>query len=219
MAKKTTASDGGIGIEAPNIREITFRIRGTAPYVQLRFSQKQRNKIRMEQEGGTLDKSSRKKHDPKNFDGLYEEAMYRSEDGRRGINAMSFKRAMVAACRITKMDMKRAKLCVFVVPDGEDEFEQIPLVFFTKGEPEYREDICRNANGNPDLRVRALWRAGWEANLRVRYDADVLTESGIANLLTRAGFQVGIGEGRPDSTKSDGAGMGWGTFEIVPGEN
>jgi hypothetical protein len=141
--------------------------------------------------------------------------MYCSEDGRRGINAMSFKRAMVAACRLTKMNMKQAKLCVFVEPDGMDEFEQIPLVYFTKGEPEYREDICRNANGNPDLRVRAMWRAGWEARLRVRYDADVLTESGVANLLTRAGFQVGIGEGRPDSTKSDGAGMGWGTFEIV----
>lgn len=215
MAKKAIV-EGVIDIEAPNFKEIVFRIRGTAPYVQLRFSQKQRNKIKLDQESGDLDKSNKKKHEPKNFDALYEEAMFCSVDGRRGINAMSFKRAMVAACRLTKMDMKRAKLCVFVIPDGVDEYEpQYSLVYFTAGEPVYHESICRNANGQPDLRVRAMWSAGWEANLRLRYDADVLTESGVANLLTRAGFQVGVGEGRPDSTKSDGAGMGWGTFEIV----
>jgi len=34
----------------------------------------------------------------------------------------------------------------------------------------------------------------------------------LTNLLARAGLQVGIGEGRPDSKNS--AGMGWGLFQI-----
>jgi hypothetical protein len=46
----------------------------------------------------------------------------------------------------------------------------------------------------------------------VRFDADQFTLRDIANLLLRAGMQVGVGEGRPDSKKS--CGMGWGTFEI-----
>lgn len=34
----------------------------------------------------------------------------------------------------------------------------------------------------------------------------------MVNLLSRAGLQVGIGEGRPDSKKS--AGMGYGLFTV-----
>jgi hypothetical protein len=47
----------------------------------------------------------------------------------------------------------------------------------------------------------------------VVYDADQFTLEDVSNLLARAGMQVGIGEGRPDSKMS--AGMGWGTFRIA----
>jgi hypothetical protein len=141
--------------------------------------------------------------------------MYLSLEGWRGINAMSFRRAMIAACRLTKMDMKRCKIGVFVEADGFDRDEALPLVRITKGEPRQVEHIARNANRMPDLRVRAMWDAGWEAALTIKYDADLFAVSDVANLLMRAGMQVGIGEGRPDSSTSDGAGMGWGTFEIV----
>jgi hypothetical protein len=67
----------------------------------------------------------------------------------------------------------------------------------------------------PDLRVRAMWNAGWEVDLRIEYDAEIIDANSVVNLLVRAGRQIGVGEGRPDSTKSDGAGMGWGTFEVV----
>jgi len=58
-----------------------------------------------------------------------------------------------------------------------------------------------------------MWDEGWEAQVRVRYDADQFTLEDLANLLARVGVQVGLGEGRPDSKSS--AGMGWGTFMIV----
>jgi hypothetical protein len=48
--------------------------------------------------------------------------------------------------------------------------------------------------------------------VRVQYDADQFTATDAANLMTRVGAQVGIGEGRPDSKMS--AGMGWGTFKL-----
>jgi hypothetical protein len=129
---------------------------------------------------------------------------------------MSFKRAMIAACRLTDLPMKKAKLCFFVIPDGYDEFrDSISLVYFTKGEPRMAEDCCRNANGQPDIRVRAKWKPGWQAKVRIKYDSDVLSKESVVNLMMRAGSQVGIGEGRPDATSSDGSGMGWGTFKIV----
>jgi hypothetical protein len=59
-----------------------------------------------------------------------------------------------------------------------------------------------------------MWRE-WSATLRIQFDADQFQTSDVANLLARAGLQVGIGEGRPDSKKS--AGMGFGQFEVVNG--
>ena len=61
--------------------------------------------------------------------------------------------------------------------------------------------------------VRPMWREGWTAVLRIRFDADILSPADVANLIMRVGEQVGIGEGRPDSKMS--CGVGWGTFEIV----
>jgi hypothetical protein len=56
-----------------------------------------------------------------------------------------------------------------------------------------------------------MWR-NWKVDLKVQYDNSMFSKTDIANLVMRAGMQVGIGEGRPDSKKSTG--MGWGTFRI-----
>ena len=53
----------------------------------------------------------------------------------------------------------------------------------------------------------------WSATVRVKFDADMFSLSDVINLFMRAGQQVGIGEGRPDSKKSHG--MGWGTFHVT----
>jgi hypothetical protein len=217
MAKKKLEADQqGLFIKPPAFKTLLFTIEGDSPYVQLRFSQKQKNKIKEQHSSGEKDAGTRKKmRERKDFDALFQEAMYEAEGEIRGLNAMSFKRAMVAACRLTDMPMKLAKLCFFVESDGADWYEGIPMVFFEKGEPHMLESICRNANKMPDLRVRAMWDPGWRAKLRIRYDADMISKDSVVNLLARAGSQVGIGEGRPDSSASDGVGMGWGTFKIV----
>lgn len=60
---------------------------------------------------------------------------------------------------------------------------------------------------------RYLFKPGWEATVRVRYDANVFTPAEVEQLMDRAGIQFGIGEGRPGSKNSGGT--GWGTFERV----
>ena len=52
----------------------------------------------------------------------------------------------------------------------------------------------------------------WGARLNIQYDAGMLSDADIVNLISRVGVQVGIGEGRPDSKQS--AGLGFGLFEI-----
>ena len=58
-----------------------------------------------------------------------------------------------------------------------------------------------------------MWRE-WEAIVNLEYDADMIAERSVVNLLARMGRQVGIGEGRPFSKNS--VGQGWGTFVCVP---
>ncbi len=58
-----------------------------------------------------------------------------------------------------------------------------------------------------------MWEPGWEAEIRVTFDSEMLSSTDIVNLLMRAGVQVGVGEGRNDSKKS--CGMGFGSFDIM----
>ena len=139
--------------------------------------------------------------------------MHKTAEGWCGIPAPAFRNAMISACRVVGFQMTRAKLALFVVPDGFDAEDGTPLVRITKGEPIYTELAVKNETGVCDLRPRPMWREGWEAVVRIKYDADMFTLTDVANLLMRAGAQVGIGEGRPDSRKS--CGIGWGIFDLI----
>lgn len=211
MAKSTQSSEA-ITISAPNFQIVTFHCRGTAPLVMHRFSKKGELMEKMK-EGGVA--RSRKKREPRDFDKDYHDAMHISEEGWIGIPAPAFRSAMISACRAAGYVMTRAKLAALVLADGIDVADGTPLVRITKGEPEQHTTYARNETGVVDIRCRPMWRQ-WECHLRVRFDADMLSARDIANLVMRAGLQVGVLEGRPDSKKSNG--QGWGTFEIVTEE-
>lgn len=199
-----------LAISAPNIEVAAFKIVGTAPYVQAKFSQKAKAMMHETQAAGSTAKKGKKK-DPKDFQAAYQGAMHRGPKGEYGIPAGAFRNAMISACRMAGFQMTRAKLSVFVEADFYDADEGTPLVRLT-GEPEYSEMAVRNDSGVADLRARPMWRE-WSATVTVRYDADQFTRIDVANLLARVGMQVGIGEGRPDSKNS--AGMGWGLFRFA----
>jgi hypothetical protein len=210
MATKTNAQ---VAITAPNMQIASFRIVGTAPYIQLRFSEKAINAMKEKMRAGSQAKKGAKRP-PRDFDDDYRQAFHISTDGWYGIPASAFRSAMISACRLVGFQMVKAKLAVFVEADGMDKADGTPLVKI-EGEPEHVEHHVRNTTGGPDIRVRPMWRE-WVVNLTVRYDADMFSLADVANLLARAGLQVGVGEGRPDGKRS--AGMGWGMFRIDSGE-
>ena len=212
MAKAKTSNVEALTIAPPNLQVAEFRIIGVAPYVQNKFSAKAREMMRQKQEAGSVS-SKGKKREAKDFQACYEGAMHISEDGWHGIPAPAFRNACVSACRMAGFKMTHAKLSVFVEPDGFDSDDATPLVKITKGKPSYSEMLVKNETGVADVRPRPMWKAGWEAVVRMRYDADQFTLEDVANLLLRAGMQVGVGEGRPDSRKS--CGMGWGLFKLA----
>jgi hypothetical protein len=62
-----------------------------------------------------------------------------------------------------------------------------------------------------DLASRAVFEK-WESTFDIEWDDDVFKAQDIVNLLARAGWQVGIGAGRPLSKMSGGTGKG--TFKV-----
>ena len=204
----TKSTESQVVISAPNFQTVEFKIKGTAPYVQLKFSEKTKNQLleKMSTEGS----AKKGKRGVRDYQDEFKQAMYESEKGWRGIPAASFRKAIVSACRSVNFKMTLAKLSVFVEADGFDKHDGTPLVKI-EGTPELCLHPVRNATGVVDIRARAMWKK-WSANVRIKYDADQFNQNDIANLLMRVGVQVGIGEGRPDSKASTG--MGWGLFEL-----
>jgi hypothetical protein len=198
-----------VTIKAPAITTAKFGIIGTAPYVQLRFSQKAINAM-MEKHKAGSQANKKKAKEARDFDEDFRQAQHVSTEGWAGIPASAFRNGLISACRLVGFKMTLAKLSLFVGEDGFDSVDAIPLIKID-GTPEPLIMHARNATGVCDIRVRAkFWP--WSAELRVSYDSDQFSATDVANLLMRVGQQVGIGEGRPDSKMS--AGMGWGTFRL-----
>lgn len=212
--RKETTPKGPVTIQPPNLKTVEIPIAGTTGLMINRFSKKAMDKMEADQREGQSAKS-RKKRDPKDFEGLYQEAMHISEQGWHGVAASAFRNGMITACKTIGYNMQLAKLALFVVADGVDKADGLPLVRLLEATPEITVQPVRNATGTIDLRARPLYRQ-WYALIRIQYDADLFTLESVANLLARTGLQVGVGEGRHASRMS--AGMGYGCFRLVPPE-
>ena len=211
MATKTKPATTAVAITPPDFSFLSITLKGTSPLVINRFSAKAMEEMKATQEAGSTSRS-KKIREAKDFDALYEGAKHTSEQGWEGIHAAAFRNAAISACRAVGFKMTHAKLAFMVLADGFDKVDGAPLVKLTEGKAEKWVAPTRNATGVIDLRSRPMYRK-WGTKLKIRYDAGMLTETDIVNLIARVGMQVGIGEGRPDSKQS--AGLGFGLFEIV----
>lgn len=108
-----------------------------------------------------------------------------------GFPAIAFKAAAVTACTslgksITKVQARQA---FHVVGD---------MVKIEGDPPTMREDMVRIGMGKTaDIRYRGEFK-NWWCILTIRYNARVLSDEQILNLLNIAGFAVGVGEWRPE---------------------
>lgn len=203
--------EGRLVIPAPNFQQASFRIIGTAPYVQNKFSNKAVQAILAAQQESKA--KTKKSKEPRNIEEDYKNAFHRCSDDSYGIPAPAFRAAMISACRVAGFVMAKAKLSVFVEADDYDVDDGTPLVRL-HGEPEMHKASVRlkGPSGTWTVAIRPMWRE-WNAVVRCTWDGDQFSKADLANLLTRAGLQVGVGEGRPDSRESYG--QGWGTFRLA----
>jgi len=204
----TTTDTQVLTIKAPNLRVLAVNIKGETPLVMHRFWKKAELMGKMGE--GRTGVKSKAKLPPRDFEGEWEQGMHVSGEGWSGFPAAAIRNALISACRLCGFQMTKAKLSVFCLGDGVCAHDGIPLVRL-EGTPEKHIAATRNATGVVDVRARPMYRE-WSATVRLRYDADQFKAEDVMNLLMRAGMQVGIGEGRPDSKSSNG--MGWGLFTV-----
>lgn len=200
-----------VTIKPLNFERVALTLEGTAPYMQARFSAKAIQAMMAKHAAGSTAKKGGKK-EPRDFDADFRDAMHISEDGWHGVPAAALRNACIDVCRMAGYKMTHAKMSIFIESDGRDEVDGAPLVRLVAGDPERVDMATRNATGVADIRVRPMWR-DWKINVVIRYDADQFTKSDVVNLISRAGEQVGIGEGRPYSKSSNG--LGYGTFKVI----
>lgn len=213
MATAKKKEDSIAVVHPANILRATFKIKGTAPFVQCKFSQKAREKMMVTMATPSNAKKGKTAREPRDYERDFQQAQHVSTAGWVGIPCAAFRAAMIDACRTVNLVMTKAKMSVFVQPDGFDRDEGTPLVRIESPvPPERTESLVRNDDGSADIRIRPLWRE-WGAAVTVEFDADMISAESVVNLLDRAGRQVGVGEGRPFSKNS--VGQGWGTFTVV----
>ena len=186
-------------IKEINIVSITIPVSGDASLIMHKWSEKVKAEMR--------DKYMLKKvgaKDPLNPEKNYEEATYFFRDGKTlGFPAVAFKAAIVRVCKMSGIAMTDARQMFFVVPnEGE-------LVKIT-GERRMREDMVKLNGKSADLRYRPEV-LDWKANLTIRYNADLISEQQLVNLVNTAGFSCGVGEWRPERNGVNG------TFSVVKG--
>lgn len=175
-------------------------IRGTAPLVVNRFSEKAKRQML---DAMTGHKPLREVKDPK---AEYEAAFYRLKDGQAGFPALGFKAATVGGARFfgKQVSMTGLKQMAFFTGEpGEDGHFYVPIT----GEAIMREDVVRVGRGGTDLRYRPQFTE-WSTVLTITYVRSMLDRESLLSLVDAGGLGVGVGEWRPEK------GGDFGTYEI-----
>jgi hypothetical protein len=198
-----------ISISEPNFQSIRFKIIGTAPLMIHKFSAPTRATIEAKQ----TDKDKVKKaRAPKDYKAEFNGARYVAAAGWDGFYAGALRNSMIHAARyVDGLQMTKSKGLFFVQAQGFDKDDGTPLVRIQGSKAAHDTRPVRLESGVADLRNRPRYDK-WHAEVVIDFDADAVTATDVANLLHRAGSQVGLCEGRPGSSNSFG--IGFGTFKV-----
>lgn len=191
-----------VGIELPrlDIRMMDVTVVGDSPLIVHSWSEKAKREML-----GKQMKSAKGAKEAKDPRADFESSLYRLGDDAFGFPSIGFKAAAVTACTsvagITKVAARQAFHILGEDVDVRGAFEGTSarqnLVRIEGRPPTMREDMVKVGMGTADLRYRGEF-ADWYAVLSVRYNANVLSESQILNIINVAGFAVGVGEWRPE---------------------
>jgi len=167
------------------VATMKIKIKGESPLLMEKFSDRSRQLLLDAVTG--KGKEKRKNRDLKLE---VQEKIHKCSNGKPGIPAMAFKRALVEMSPYVEgLDKKRVRGSVYVIGD------LVPLKY---KKMTVHKTLGRDAGIN--RAPREIWRPmfdGWSCELNIRYNAAQMTPQQIVELLKLAGFQNGAGGWRP----------------------
>jgi hypothetical protein len=184
-----------IKVPPMKITRMKLKVRGISSLITHAWSEKAKKQMRDKQM-----KAGKSAKEAKNPNADFEAAKYKV-NGKDCVPSLAFKNAIVSAARFTDgVKMTVLKGALFVEGDW------IAIAF---KECRMREDMVKvgGYNGTADLRYRPEY-SDWSCVLPIQFNSDVVSAEQIANLVTRAGFSVGICEWRPEKNGQ------FGRFEV-----
>jgi hypothetical protein len=189
------ASKKEIALPQIDFRQVTFKIKGISPLVVHKFSEKSINQIKDKQA-----KKAGKGREKRNPQAEYLAALHMIDKKKTGFPASGVKLSMV----------RGGKALGMVMADLRGAFHVLPLggLVEIKGKHKMREDMVRLMGNAADVRYRPEY-TDWSAEITLTYNAGVVSEEQLANLLNMAGFGTGLGEMRPEK------GGAFGMFQVV----
>ena len=180
-----------IFITKPEVRTMSLAIEGEGGLICHNFSEKSRRQIAEKQAMGV--KAPKDKRNP---DAEYQAAFYHLVGGGYGFPCSGFKQSAIRAAKLLDgITMTDARQMFFIEADERDT-TGVDCVRI-EGTPEMRTDVVRLPGRVADLRYRPEIR-DWSCVLRISYDEQMISDEQIVNLFWRAGYQVGIGDWRPE---------------------
>lgn len=182
------------------IKEVIVPIVGISPLIVHAWSEKAKREMLDKHMG----KATNKKRENKDPEQDYEQAKHKSPLGWDGFPAAGFKAAMVRAAKSLGMVMKDTQMAFFIHADCEE-----TQLIRIHGESRIRQDMVRTNAGTPDIRFRPEY-VNWYAELRIEFNAGVISLDQIYQLVKTAGAFCGVGEMRPEKTK-----FSYGRFKLA----
>jgi hypothetical protein len=182
-----------------DLKTIMVNLEGTTPFICHNWDKKNIDKMQAKQ-AGTASKG-REKRDPAQD---YEGAFYRLPDGRPGMKLIAFKNAAVTAVTSLGKEFTKvgARQAFFILRD-KDGGELTPISYPEDTPPYMRTDTVTVGMGSTDLRYRPEFLR-WGVTLAIQFNARVITQDQLVNLINLGGFSVGVGEWRPEKNGDHG---------------
>ncbi|MGK3995040.1 hypothetical protein [Sorangium sp. So ce1024] len=197
VTQQASTQEPGDAIVLPKleVRTVVVPIRGTSPLLVHAWSEKAKKQMRDKQTKAA--KMAKEAKDPK---ADFEASKYLNEKGEDCVPAGAFRNAIISSGRFADgIPMTKITGSVFFIDD---------LVPIKSKRCVQREDMVRvggkgPGTGTADLRYRAEYQ-DWSCELKVQYNANVISLEQLLNLISLAGFSVGICEWRPEKKGQHG---------------
>lgn len=173
-----------------DLRRVSATLIGDESLIVHKWSEKAKKMMLDKQMG--IPNEGRENKDPHQD---YLDSLYTLPGGKYGFPTIAFKNAAVEACTslgkgITKVAARQA-------------FHVVGDLVEVHGKPTMREDMVVINKSTADIRYRGEFMPWW-VTIIIRYNARVLTDQQIFNLLNTAGFAVGVGEWRSECDGNHG---------------